>query len=82
VTHAPARGVLDEAYSHDPTVGEPMHIGSQALRDLVDRARPRLHLFGHVHHRFGVRENAVNGSYPDSRKFISIDLGTDDITFV
>ncbi len=47
VTHSPALGVLD--------VGGYMRnsLGSAAMRDLVVRARPKLHLFGHIHESFG-----------------------------
>ena len=40
-THSPPRGAFD---TFD---GE--HIGSTSLRDAVERARPQLHCFGHVH---------------------------------
>lgn len=48
-THAPARGHLDV-----PPGGG--HVGSTALRELVDRYRPRLHLSGHIHEARGVEE--------------------------
>jgi Icc-related predicted phosphoesterase len=66
ITHGPAWGVLD-AVDGD-------HVGSMALRELIDRKEPRLHLFGHVHSNFGIKNHAVNGSYPHSQKFISIDV--------
>jgi Icc-related predicted phosphoesterase len=46
VTHHPPRGVLDE-----PREG--LHIGLSEISNLVERLRPRLHLFGHVHERPG-----------------------------
>lgn len=42
VTHAPPAGRLDNGY------------GSKALRDYVDRVKPRAHLFGHIHEAAGV----------------------------
>jgi Icc-related predicted phosphoesterase len=46
VTHHPPRGILDE-----PREG--LHIGLSEISNLVERLRPRLHLFGHVHERPG-----------------------------
>ena len=67
VTHGPPRGILD-------TAGDGEHVGSMALRRLVERARPRMHLFGHIHRTFGIDGARVNGSYPSSRKFIGVDV--------
>lgn len=46
VTHHPPKGVLDE-----PREG--LHIGLPELWSLVERLKPRLHLFGHVHEKPG-----------------------------
>jgi len=46
VTHHPPRGILDE-----PREG--LHIGLSEISNLVERLKPRLHLFGHVHERPG-----------------------------
>jgi Icc-related predicted phosphoesterase len=75
ITHGPAWRILDS-----PDHGEP--VGSRALRDLVERKAPRLHLFGHVHSNFGVKNHAINGSYPHSRKFVSIDVDSLEIRIV
>jgi Icc-related predicted phosphoesterase len=69
VTHGPAWGTMDIA-------GDGKHVGSRALRRLIESRRPRLHLFGHIHRTFGIDGNRVNGSYPASRKFIGIDVDT------
>ena len=37
ITHEPPVGILDR------------NVGSDAVREVVSRARPRLHLFGHIH---------------------------------
>lgn len=55
VTHHPPKGILDE-----PRAG--LHIGLQEVLELVERLKPRLHLFGHVHEKPGyvTRENIVH----------------------
>jgi len=74
ITHGPAWGILD-AVDGD-------HVGSMALRELIDRKEPRLHLFGHVHSNFGVMNHAVNGSYHPNQKFVSIDVDSLEIRIV
>lgn len=74
ITHGPAWGILDAV--------DVLNVGSRALRELIERRAPLLHLFGHVHSNFGVKNHAVNGSYPYSRKFVSIDLVSLEIIIV
>lgn len=45
VTHAPPRGVGDDA--------DPAHWGFEALRNLLDKYKPQYLLHGHVHLRYG-----------------------------
>lgn len=45
VTHAPPRGVGDDA--------DPAHWGFEALRELLERYHPQYLLHGHVHLRYG-----------------------------
>jgi Icc-related predicted phosphoesterase len=52
VTHGPARGIGDRMF-----LGA--NVGCEDLRRELDRVRPRLHVFGHIHEAFG--EHAVNG---------------------
>ena len=49
ITHTPPVGVLDES-SRGLTLGCPY------LAENIDRVKPRLHCFGHVHHSSGVVE--------------------------
>jgi len=49
ITHGPPFGILDRT-----STGE--HAGCELLRAAVERARPRLHVFGHVHEGYGVVE--------------------------
>lgn len=51
VTHSPACGILDLDDSID---GEPIHYGSEELRERVLRISPRAHLFGHIHRQNGI----------------------------
>ncbi len=69
ITHGPPAGILD-------LVDDGQHVGSMALRRLVDRRRPRLHLFGHIHQAFGIEGTSLNGAYPHSRKFFTVDTET------
>ncbi|MCK7490732.1 MAG: hypothetical protein MZW92_02320 [Comamonadaceae bacterium] len=50
--------------------------GAWHCAGLVDRRRPRLHLFGHIHQAFGIEGTSVNGAYPHSRKFFAVDSET------
>lgn len=42
ITHGPPHGVLDVPHSN-------IHAGCPELRKVVDRVKPRLHVFGHIH---------------------------------
>jgi predicted phosphodiesterase len=46
VTHGPPFGVLDRTYAG-------LDVGCEELRMAVDRAQPRLHVFGHIHEGAG-----------------------------
>jgi Icc-related predicted phosphoesterase len=47
VTHGPPMGVLDQT-PH----GE--HVGCADLREAVERVKPKVHVFGHIHHGHGM----------------------------
>lgn len=47
ITHGPPHGVLDLSTGNLGPAGT--HVGCEELRRAVDRVRPRLHVFGHVH---------------------------------
>lgn len=76
VTHGPPRGILDRAFRGED-------VGCDDLRDAVERIRPRLHVFGHIHEAYGqvVREGTrfVNAcsctlSYVPSQPPIVVEL--------
>lgn len=48
VTHAPPHGILDRCY--DDAV-----VGCEDLRAAVERLRPRIHVFGHIHEGYGTQ---------------------------
>ena len=50
ITHGPPAGILD-----CNAAGE--HTGCEDLRLVVDRIKPRLHVFGHIHEAYGVEEH-------------------------
>jgi len=53
ITHCPPYGILDETPPNSFNSGNPEHVGCTALRDNVYRAKPRFHVFGHIHHSYG-----------------------------
>jgi Icc-related predicted phosphoesterase len=80
ITHGPPRGILDRT-----TSGE--LVGCDDLRQAVERIRPQLHIFGHIHEAYGVERLGptafVNASCWDSRHrpvnepvVIDIDVGS------
>ena len=64
VTHGPPHGVLDVTARGEP-------VGCEELTLAVDRVRPRLHVFGHIHEAFGTLARGgtlfVNASFADLR---------------
>ena len=60
ITHTPPMGILDR------TPGSPHHSGCPELREAVERIKPQLHVFGHIHGGYGMVSNEhtvfVNGS--------------------
>ncbi len=64
VTHTPPFGILDEVSN-----GE--HVGCELLSVELQRIRPRVHIFGHIHESAGVLEQSdtiyVNAAICDER---------------
>ena len=53
ITHGPPKGILD--VTRDYRSKELIHIGSRSLtRHVLERIRPRIHAFGHLHDEAGV----------------------------
>jgi Icc-related predicted phosphoesterase len=51
ITHSPPFGYLDKPYGHQ------MSVGCEILREVVDRNRPKIHIFGHIHGSHGYYYN-------------------------
>lgn len=47
MTHAPSMGVLDEIPSR-------LHVGSTAIKNIVERYKPKVALSGHIHEAIGI----------------------------
>ena len=54
ITHGPPHGILDEVpYRHE-------HVGCEELLPVVNRIKPRAHIFGHIHAGYGmVEQNGI-----------------------
>jgi predicted phosphodiesterase len=46
VTHGPPMGILDRTFDDEP-------VGCEELRLAINRVRPRIHVFGHIHEAYG-----------------------------
>lgn len=56
ITHEPPYGIFDKT-------AEGKHVGSHALRETLDRVRPSLHVFGHIHECGGRQMDCVVTKY-------------------
>ncbi len=76
ITHGPPHGILDKTPRGDSA-------GCEELRKRVEKVKPKLHVFGHIHHAYGKTEkfgtifvNASNcdESYEPNNLPIVVDL--------
>ena len=70
LTHGPPFGTLDRQH----ILGQ--HFGCRELTRAVLRARPRLHVFGHVHGGWGQEQTGENG---DGTRFVNCALLADGL---
>lgn len=63
ISHSPMYGILDGVA--DFKTGKTRFTGSQSLRAAVDRVKPRLHVFGHIH-EFGGTKGMYKHSGPNT----------------
>lgn len=52
ITHGPPYGILDEN-RQDFEINNP---GSKALKDVVEKQKPQVHAFGHIHQGYGQKQ--------------------------
>lgn len=77
VSHGPAYGTGDYLDGYG-------HIGSEALRDVVERVQPDLHLYGHVHQHHGRQApgsynvSVLDGEYNVVAEPVVIEVDSDD----
>jgi len=64
MTHGPARNILDS------TNGRNSWGSSRDLNDAIMRARPRVHLFGHLHEQRGMWQRDASGKYIGGVEFV------------
>jgi predicted phosphodiesterase len=50
VTHGPPMGVHDQSFPHMPY---DKHLGDEELMAAVERVKPKIHVFGHIHGGYG-----------------------------
>jgi Icc-related predicted phosphoesterase len=50
ITHGPPHGILDLTYDTNENVG------CEALLERVKEVKPKIHIFGHIHETYGVKE--------------------------
>lgn len=50
ITHGPPYGILDETLPNDE------HVGCSDLLDAVMRVKPQVHIFGHIHNSYGIKD--------------------------
>jgi Icc-related predicted phosphoesterase len=60
ITHGPPAGVLDKTLRGQ-------HVGCEELLACVKRIQPKIHVFGHIHESYGIKENT-------STRFINASL--------
>lgn len=67
VTHGPPWGILDEVANSQML----RNVGCQDLGDAVDRVKPKVHVFGHIHEGYGTQQEPetlfVNASINTAR---------------
>lgn len=67
VTHGPPYGILDQRippgkrrfapWEEEEVFAGSDHVGCEELLAAVERARPRVHVFGHIHRGYGATQN-------------------------
>ncbi len=61
VTHGPPLGILDHVDRTYP--GEDPHVGEFYMREYVQKHKPKIHIFGHIHESYGTTSNGDTRFY-------------------
>lgn len=76
LTHGPAQGYGD-------LVPRGTHVGSKGLQEAVERVKPKIHCYGHIHEGYGIHKNGetisvnaarMNGAYSPINPPIVVEL--------
>jgi Icc-related predicted phosphoesterase len=59
ITHGPPYGILDQIFDK----AEYVSIGCEELKLAVEKVRPKIHLFGHIHNGYGFEQNEFTKFY-------------------
>lgn len=73
ITHGPPLGILDQrvppglrrlaAWEDEEPFAGSDHVGDEELLAAVERAKPRIHVFGHIHSGYGKTQNSDTTFY-------------------
>jgi Icc-related predicted phosphoesterase len=83
ITHGPPRGILDKVGSR--------HCGCEYLLEAVERVKPKLHAFGHIHIAYGtlrrgetlfVNAAIVDGRYQPVNRPVVVDVSSQGAVLV
>lgn len=70
ITHGPPYGILDLCPDMRDR-SKLVHAGCEVLREQLNRIKPKVHIFGHIHEGSGIHKEAgtqfINASFMDSR---------------
>jgi Icc-related predicted phosphoesterase len=72
VTHGPPRGILDENRAGEPC-------GCPSLLSYVERVKPKVHCFGHIHESYGSYTNEDTLFYNVSTMNIDYEIANDTV---
>ena len=69
ISHGPPKGCLDALEDYMSGIIE--HVGSQSLLEAVQRVKPRVHVFGHIHEHGGkqLRYKRMGSRKPDCKMY-------------
>jgi Icc-related predicted phosphoesterase len=60
ITHGPPKGILDLTYDINNTL---IQVGDSSLRKVVDKVKPKYHVFGHIHDCKDLKNSGIYKQY-------------------